>query len=80
MDALSIILAAPNAETLRIILGSYLLPVMLYCVTSAMAFLALRRRSRGTVLVSGLLIFALPIVGPLLVLGREATRPASPSA
>ena len=82
MDAIALLLARPDAETLLYVMVGYLLPLLAYCVTTALAFLALARRPDppGQTFIYGLLVLALPIVGALVVLVRGAGRAPSPTA
>lgn len=81
MDAIAILLARPDAETLLYVMVGYLVPLLLYCVTATLAFLALARRpdAPGRTLAHGLVVLALPIVGALFVLGRSVRRAPSPT-
>lgn len=81
MDAIAILLGRRDAATLLYVMAAYLIPLLLYCVTSGLAFLALANRPDTTArtLQRGLLVFALPIVGALIVLAQLA-RASSPTA
>ncbi len=72
MDAIAVLLARRDAVTLLYVMAAYLIPLLLYCVASGLAFLAMAARpdSTGRALQRGLLVFALPIVGALIVLAQ----------
>ena len=44
MDAITILLARRDWATLLFVMAGYLVPLLLYCVTSGLAFLALAGR------------------------------------
>lgn len=81
MDAIAILLARPDAETLLYVMVGYLLPLLLYCVSATLAFIVLARRpdDPGRTIGHGLLVLALPIVGAFYVLGRSVRRAPSPT-
>ena len=81
MDAITILLARRDWVTLLFVMAGYLVPLLLYCVTSGLAFLALAGRPDPArrAFQRSLLVLALPIVGALIVLARLG-RPSSSTA
>lgn len=70
MDAIAVLLLRRDPATLLWVMAAYVLPLLAYCVTAALAFLALARRggAPGRVIAQGLLVLVVPIVGSVLVL------------
>jgi len=79
MDAVATLLAQRDAATLLYVMAAYLVPFLLYCVTSGLAFLALAERPDATsrTVRRGLLVFAVPIFGALIVMAQLGRAPSS---
>ena len=79
MDAIAVLLLRRDFQTLLYVMVAYVLPLLAYCVTAALAFLALARRggAPGRVMAQGLLVLAVPIVGAALVLFRPDRLPST---
>ena len=79
MDTIAILLARRDAMTLLYVMVAYLLPFLLYTVSTGLAFLALADRpaATGPTVRRGLTILVLPILGPLLVLLELGRTPPS---
>ncbi len=80
MDAIAILLARRDPMTLLYVMVAYLLPFLLYTVSTGLAFLALADRPDGTgpTVRRGLTALALPVLGAILVLVELGRTPPSP--